>query len=92
LTCERLFRLVGADPQSGLGSAAMIVAVVIGSLAAGFAAERSLRPWLAPEPPAIPAPRSPQRLPRTRAERIGMIDLDTIPDELRLRPLPPKRG
>jgi hypothetical protein len=94
LSAERIGRLLGAGPGPAF-SLAVVVVVVLGSfgLAGALTSAWTTSAWVRHVDPAVdPAADGPlDRRLRTRAERIGRIDLDSIPRELRLRPLPPRR-
>jgi peptidoglycan/LPS O-acetylase OafA/YrhL len=94
LVLDRIGEQVGLDRESALVICAMLVAVPLGSLAAAEIGHRRLEHLLIarPAPEAIrpPVTMSLNRLPRSRPERISLIDQKTIPTELRLLPLPGK--
>jgi peptidoglycan/LPS O-acetylase OafA/YrhL len=94
LALDRIGEQFGVDRESTPVIWAMLVAVPLGSLAAAAIGHRWLEHLLvarpAPEPVRVPVTMSLNRLPRSRPERISLIDRKAIPTELRLLPLPSK--
>ena len=89
LTVERIGELSGLDRESTPAAYGIPIAVVLGSLLAADLGHRLLEHRFAPPPPA-PVAVSPYRVPRVRPERLGIVDPEAIPRELRLLPLPRK--
>jgi peptidoglycan/LPS O-acetylase OafA/YrhL len=90
LTVERISEISGFDRESTPVTYGVIGAVVLGSLVAAELGHRLLERAVARPAPAPVAPVSVYRIPRSRPERISQIDPETIPQELRLLPLPRK--
>ncbi|HST80739.1 MAG TPA: acyltransferase family protein [Kineosporiaceae bacterium] len=90
LTVERICEVRGFDRESTPVTYGVIAAVVLGSLVAADLAHRLLERAVSRPAPAPVAPVSVYRIPRSRPERISQIDPETIPQELRLLPLPRK--
>ena len=90
LTVGRIGELRGLDPESTSVAYATLGLVVVGSLIAAELGYRLLEHPSAPPKPVPVEAISIYRLPPSRPERVSQIDQDSIPSELRLRPLPRK--